>query len=121
MTSLKEKYKKPEPFMKWLRKTRNKISKEIHNLNNEERRAYFNKGAKEFDKKSEELEKQDIYFRTIINDFIIREVLIMYKRKFDSFQWVWDHQEEVYNATKGKNWNELFDYFESIYEYIQNN
>jgi len=25
MVSLKEKYKKPEPFMKWLRKTRNRI------------------------------------------------------------------------------------------------
>jgi len=121
MVSLKEKYKKPIPFMKWLRKTRNKISKEIHNLSAEEVETYFNEGAEEFDKQSEELKKQDIYFSTIINDYVVCRVLALYKEKFDSFQWVWDHQEEVYNATKGKNWNELFDYFESIYQYIQNN
>ena len=121
MTSLKEKYKKPEPFMKWLRKTRNKISKRIHNMSSEELRAYYDKGEENFNKKNEEFKKQNIYFSTVINDFVIREALILYKRKFDSFQWVWDHQEEVYNATRGKDWSELVNYFESIYQYIQDN
>jgi len=121
MISLKEKYEKPEPFMKWLRRTRNKISKKIHSMSSEELRAYYDKGAKSFDTKNEEFKKQNIYFSTIINDFVIREALILYKRKFDSFQWVWDHQEEVYNATRGKDWSELVNYFESIYQYIQDN
>ena len=121
MKSLKEKYKRPEPFMKWLRKTRNKISKKINNMSSEEVSKYFKDGAEKCKKRSEEVEKQDIYASIIVNDFIIREALIMFKNKFDSFQWVWDHQEDVYNATRGKNWNELIDYFESIYQYIQNN
>ena len=107
--------------MKWLRKTRNKISKEIHNLNFEERKAYFDKKSDDFDRKNEDLKKQNIYFSTIANDDIIKHVLIIFNEKFDSFQWVWDHQEEVYNATRGKNRRELIDYFESIYQYIQNN
>jgi len=121
MKSLKEKYKKPEPFMKWLRKTRNKISKETHNMTTEELQLYYKKDSEEFRKRAEEVKKQDIYASIIVNDFVIREVLIMFKRKFDSFQWVWDHQEEVYNATRGKIYSELVDYFESIYQYIQNN
>jgi len=120
MKSLREKYKKYD-FMKWLRKTRNNISKEIHNLNAEEVDAYFDKGAKSFDEKNEELKRQNIYFTTITNDFIIREALVLFNDKFNSFQWVWDHQEEVYNATRGKNWSELVNYFESIYQYIQDN
>jgi len=107
--------------MKWLRKTRNKISKEIHNLSFEERHIYFKKGSDEFKERAKEIEEKDKYFTIITNDFVIREILIMFKRKFDSFQWVWDHQEEVYNATRDKNWSELVDYFESIYKYIQDN
>ena len=121
MVSLKEKYKKPEPFMKWLRKTRNKISKEIHNLSIEERHAYFKKGSEEFRAKNEELKKNDKYFGLVIENELIRDVYILYKNKFDTCKWVWDHQEEVYNATRGKNRSELVDYFESIYQYIQEN
>ena len=121
MLSLKEKYKKPETFMKWLRKTRNKIAKKTHGMTTKELISYYDKRSEEFNKKNEEFKKQDIYFGVITDDFVIREALILYNRKFDSFQWVWDHQEEVYNATRGKSWNELVDYFESIYQYIQNN
>ena len=71
--------------------------------------------------KNEDLKKQNIYFSTITNDDIIKHVLIIFNEKFDSFQWVWDHQEEVYNATHGKSWNELVDYFESIYQHIRGN
>jgi len=121
MLSLKEKYKKPIPFMKWLRKTRNKISKEIHNLNNEERHIYFKKGAEECRESIKDLKENDIYFSTIVNDDLIKPVLIIFNDMFDSFQWVWDHQEEVYNATRGKSRLELVEYFKSIYQYIQNN
>jgi len=121
MVSLKEKYKKPEPFMKWLRKTRNEISRKTHNMTTEELIAYYKKGAEECKESLKEVRENDKYFGIIIDDYVICRVLVLYKRKFDSFQWVWDHQEEVYNATRDKNWNELVDYFESIYQYIQNN
>ena len=107
--------------MKWLRKTRNKSSKEIHNLSNEERHSYFKKGAEEFRRKKEDFEKNDKYFSLIIDNELIRNVYIIYKDKFDTCKWVWDHQEEVYNATIGKSRLELIDYFESIYQYIQKN
>ena len=121
MTSLKEKYKKPEKFMKWLRKTRNKISKETHGMTTEELKEYLDKGSKEFHKKNEELKKNDKYFGIILDDHLIHSVYVLYKDKFDTCKWVWDHQEEVYKATRGKDWPELVDYFESIYQYIQNN
>ena len=121
MMSLKEKYKKPVPFMKWLRKIRNKISKETHGMTAKELNEYYDKRAEKSNNKNEKLEKQDIYFTTMITDYVICRVLVMFKNKFDSFQWVWDHQEEVYKATKDKNWSELVDYFESIYKYIQEN
>jgi len=121
MNSLKKKYKKPEPFMKWLRRTRNKISKETHNMTTEELNVYFKKGSEEFRKKNEEFKKNDEYFSLIIDNELIRDVYILYKNKFDTCKWIWDHQEEVYNATRDRNRDELIDYFESIYQYIQKN
>jgi len=121
MISLKKKYKKVEPFMKWLRRTRNKISKETHNMTTEELNEYYDKRADKFDKKNEKFKKNNKYFSLIIRDKLIHDVYILYKNKFDTSKWIWDHQEEVYNATRGKNRNELIDYFESIYQYIQKN
>ena len=115
MLSLKEKYKKPIPIMKQIMKIKKKVAKNNSRLTSEEKR----RKMEEFDKKNEEFKKQNIYFSTIINDDIIKHVLIIFNEKFDSFQWVWDHQEEVYNATIGKSRLELIDYFESIYQYIQ--
>ena len=117
MTSLKEKYKKPIPIMKQIMKIKKKVAKENRRLTFEEKK----KRDEEADKRLAEIREKDIYFGDIINDFVIREALIVFYDKFNSFQWVWDHQEEVYNATRGKNWSELVNYFESIYQYIQDN
>jgi len=117
MTSLKEKYKKPTPIMKQIMKIKKEVAKENHKLTSEEKK----KRDEEADKRLAEIREKDIYFGDITNDFVIREALIVFYDKFDSFGWVWDHQKEVYNATKGKNFSELIDYFESIYQYIQEN
>ena len=121
MVSLKKKYKKPEPFMKWLRRFRNKNAKITYNMTTEELREHYRKRAEKYAKKKEDLDKNDKYFSLIIDDELIRDIYVLYKNKFDTCKWVWDHQEEVYNATRGKNKRELIDYFESIYQYIQEN
>jgi hypothetical protein len=117
---LEKKYKKYD-FMKWLRKTRNKISKETHDMTIDELKEYYRKGSEEYRKRAEEVKEQNTYFKIIVDDYLIKSVIVIFTNKFNSFQWVWDHQEEVYNATRGKNRGELIDYFESIYQYIQEN
>ena len=58
--------------MKWLRKTRNKISKEIHNLTAEEVGEYYRKGFEESRERAKELRKQNTHFFIICDDYLTR-------------------------------------------------